>query len=385
MEKSKEIVLVVDDEPRNVRIIQKAISDKYTIAIAEDGESALEKVEKLNPAIILLDIMMPGIDGYEVCQRVRNDPTRKLTKIILVSGKAMVDERLKGYEVGANDYVTKPFVREELMAKVEVFLELYRAEKRLMEINLSLENEVRARTTQLLKSEKMAFIGMHSAEIVHNLKNPLSIMIGYLRILQKKDPNNKYAPQIMSAAEKLEMIIRSILDTTRSSNDDQKRLININEIIKTELEVLKIDKRYKYEVEVRLELGILPQIVGVPIHFTQVLNNIFSNAGDAMSESENKVLTITTFVENDFVKVRVKDTGSGISDSNLQRVFEPLFTTKLANGEGPVGTGLGLAYCKRILDYYEGAINIDSHDNQGTTVEISIPVVNKMDEEVKAA
>lgn len=384
MEKSKEIVLVVDDEPRNVRIIQKAISEKYSIAIAESGEIALEKIDKLSPAIILLDIMMPGIDGYEVCRRVREDPKQQLTKIILVSGKAMVDERLKGYEVGANDYVTKPFVREELMAKVKVFLDLYRAEKQLMEINESLEQEVQARTVQLVKAEKMAFIGMHSAEIVHNLKNPLSIMIGYLRILQKKDPDNKYAPQIMSAAEKLEMIIRSILDSTKMINEDSRKLININGMINSELEVLRIDRLHKYDIETRLELGEVPDVYGVPIHIAQILGNLFSNAGDAMRGSEKKVMTVKTYLDNNFVKIRISDTGVGIAPENIGRIFEPLFSTKSSVIDGPVGTGLGLAYCKRMLEGYGGTINIESEVGRGTSVEIGIPYGKDVNEQQAA-
>jgi signal transduction histidine kinase len=374
MSEHSEHILVVDDEPRNLRIIQKALEKKYELDFAEDGESALEKIKDNTPAIILLDIMMPGIDGYEVCRKVREGLGNKLIKIILVSGKAMVEERLKGYEVGANDYVVKPFIKEELEAKVKVFLELYRAETKLLHINNSLEEEIVKRTDQLLKSEKMAFIGMHSAEIVHNLKNPLAIIKGYGQILQKKDPDNKYAPLIMSGVDKLELIIKSILETTRVNFDDEKQKVDINKIVKSELEVLNINLDYKHEVVTHLELNEVSTVIGSPGHFSQIFGNLFSNANDAMFECRKKELRIKTCEDEDFVKVLIADTGCGITEENLEKVFEPLFTTKSREKDegGPVGTGLGLASCKRMIEGYGGTINIRSIVGEGTEFEVKI-------------
>ncbi len=122
-------ILIVDDNPTNVAIVEELLGDSYVLAVAQDGEQALEMVPQFNPDLVLLDIMMPGIDGYEVCRRLRRDPNYRFVKIVLVSAKAMTDERLRGYEVGADDYVTKPFVAEELQAKVRVFLRLQSAEE----------------------------------------------------------------------------------------------------------------------------------------------------------------------------------------------------------------------------------------------------------------
>ncbi|MFO1433075.1 MAG: response regulator [Candidatus Competibacteraceae bacterium] len=125
---TKEKILIVDDNPTNIEILEEYLEDDYELAIATSGEEALQKAATFQPALILLDIMMPGMDGYEVCRRIRAHPQLCQAKIIIVSAKAMLTERLEGYTAGADDYITKPFDEEELLAKVRVYLRLKAAE-----------------------------------------------------------------------------------------------------------------------------------------------------------------------------------------------------------------------------------------------------------------
>lgn len=120
---AKQKILVVDDEPRNQRIIAEILDGLAEYKIASCGEEALKLIESYSPNLVLLDLMMPGIDGYEVCKRIRGNPKLRAIKIILISGKAMAEEQLRGLEVGADDYMTKPFVHEELLAKIKVLLQ----------------------------------------------------------------------------------------------------------------------------------------------------------------------------------------------------------------------------------------------------------------------
>src|SRR6266446_3181029 len=117
-------ILLVDDQPTNIVILQEILGDAYVLAIAASGEEALAMASDFHPALILLDIMMPGIGGYETCRRLRAHPTLRHAKIIMVSARALLSERLQGYDAGADDYITKPFDEEELMAKVRVYLRL---------------------------------------------------------------------------------------------------------------------------------------------------------------------------------------------------------------------------------------------------------------------
>ncbi len=117
-------ILVVDDNPTNIKIAKAVLGEDYDLALAVTGEEALEIAPAFRPDVILLDIMLPGIDGYEVCRKIRGNPALRHTKIIMVSAKAMISGRLQGYEAGADDYITKPYEEDELLAKVRVFLRL---------------------------------------------------------------------------------------------------------------------------------------------------------------------------------------------------------------------------------------------------------------------
>ena len=121
---SRSRILIVDDHPTNIAIIEEVLGDDYHLATAMSGEEALAVAPRFSPHLILLDVMMPGIGGYETCRRLREHPTLYTVKILMVSAKAMKEERLEGYEVGADDYITKPFEAEELLAKVRVYLRL---------------------------------------------------------------------------------------------------------------------------------------------------------------------------------------------------------------------------------------------------------------------
>src|SRR5688572_6661140 len=128
---AKQKILIVDDEPRNQRIAIEALEDLAELQTCATGEETLVKIKTFTPELILLDVMMPGIDGYETCKQIRSYPENKFIKIILVSGKAMTEEKLQGYDAGADDYITKPFIHEELIAKAKVFLRLSTFEKEM--------------------------------------------------------------------------------------------------------------------------------------------------------------------------------------------------------------------------------------------------------------
>ncbi len=147
-------ILMVDDEPTNIKIFEKALKNNYTLECAKNGEEGLKNCHSFQPDLILLDIMMPGINGYEVCKKIRLNPKFRFVKIIIVSGKAMTDERLIGYEAGADDYLTKPFDPDELKAKVNVFMRLNSAEKQLRDLNDSLEEEVGERTREIMERSR---------------------------------------------------------------------------------------------------------------------------------------------------------------------------------------------------------------------------------------
>ena len=177
-------ILAVDDDALNRTILEELLSEDHDLTLASSGEEALKKAAETNPDLVLLDIMMPGLDGYEVCRRLRADPVLRYCKIILVSAKAMVSERLKGYEVGADDYVTKPFDHDELLAKVKVFLRL--------------------RNLEEIDREKTDFLTLFN----HEARTPLSLVQGALEFLSSEEDleagtGRKLGEMALNGAERL--------------------------------------------------------------------------------------------------------------------------------------------------------------------------------------
>ncbi|MBN1910159.1 MAG: response regulator [Pirellulales bacterium] len=163
----KDRVLIVDDCPINVRILQELLSEEYELESATSGEECLEKVRDFSPELILLDIMMPGISGYEVCRQIKSSPLGDFTMVILVSGKASPAERLKGYDVGADDYVVKPFDHDELLAKVRIHFrlrgamkQLWLANNQIQEFNCELEQLVEQRSHEILATRDIAIFAL---------------------------------------------------------------------------------------------------------------------------------------------------------------------------------------------------------------------------------
>ena len=370
-------ILIVDDEPRNLRILQKALSKHYTLIEAANGEEALKKLEETEPAVILLDIMMPGIDGYETCKRIRNMEPHQNAKILLLSGKALLEEKLEGYAAGADDYLTKPFIREELEAKIKVFLKMYTLESELKRINSSLTKEVAERTEELLQSEQLAAVGRMSAEIVHNIRNPLTVIDYWANELAAEDPNNSSYDAMVKASTKMATIIAGILDVSRRKDDLKLDKVDIGAVVDEELGFLKIGHWATKGFEVEVKLDNLPVVNAVTNHISQVFMNLFRNAAEAMLGSEERKIKISAEIGKDMLHILVADSGPGISPDDLPVIFDAFFTTKKGDGteDNPKGTGLGLASCREMIRSYKGDITVESTLGKGTTFKVSLPAV----------
>jgi len=327
---------------------------------------------------------MTGIDGYEVCERIKQMKLLLPPKVILVSGKAMIEERIKGYTVGADDYLTKPFNDDEFSAKVKVFARLIRAEKGLKTLNQTLEAQVEIRTKQLLSAEKMAMLGSHVAEIVHNLKNPLTIIKASASNLTKMMPGDKNVERVHKGCEKLHAIIKSILiggTGAAPTSQNQEGEININDIIKNEIELLKGNVFLTKEVSISLLLESTKTIKAIPTHFSQIITNLCGNALDALHEvkGREKKLIVTTKDSDDSLKIIIEDTGPGIPADYLAKIYDPFFTTKPieAKENEPTGTGLGLSSVKKMVESYSGTITVDTEVGKGTTFTLTLPATKR--------
>lgn len=367
-------VLIIEDDPKAVRVIERILYSSYCVKSTPNADKVFEILAHWQPAVILLDIVMPGMNGLDLCRKIKSDKRNNLIKIILVSGRVLAEDRLEGYAVGADDYLTKPFVHEELEAKVKVFANLYNAEFNLRSLNANLEKEVLLKTQEIIKSEKMAAIGMQAAEIVHDLMNPLAGIKGCAELLKREYPDNRRVSLLIKASDNLIEVIQGILEETRKvSRVSEQDLVGI---LSEEAEKLCGEVYSSLEITVTSKFQEPVALTGVEAHFRQIFANLLKNAIDAMVDTPKKELRLGSYREGGFHVISINDNGSGISQDNIKKIFNPLFSTKSNSTDevtGSSGSGLGLSSCKRMVEAYQGSIEVQSEAGKGTTFFIKFP------------
>ena len=379
-------VLFVDDESHVLNSLRRTFrAEPYQSVFYESGQEALELLEKRSIHVIVSDLNMPEMNGLALLKHVQ----QRYPEIIrlVLSVHADTYSILNAINRGnVYRYIVKPGDSKELKVILRQAIDVFNMQqgkrelrKKLEEYNRLLEKRVEYRTRQLLAIEKQAEVGKHTSQIVHNLNSPLQAIHGGLDLahlaLSFENPDLKkavnYLNIIQSGTSDLEKIIAGILTHVRSKALFKTEQVDINEIIKRELEFFKLDPTYKHHIEKRVDLSDnLPRITGNPIHIKQIVDNLLKNAIDAMEQSPKKYLTVETRFEDKSVAIRISDTGEGIAEEDLPRIYSPDFTTK------PIGkgTGLGLSSVKTMVDAYSGDIRVESKRGKGTTFIIKIPV-----------
>jgi two-component system, sensor histidine kinase and response regulator len=372
----KNRILMVDDSKSIRDALRGMLSADYIIRESSNGEEALEIVTGFKPDLVLLDVEMPKMNGYEVCRRIRADGSLGFVKIIIISTRTELKSRLEGYRVGVDDYLGKPFKEEELLAKVRVFLRLKTVEDQLCELNAGLNDQVRLRTQQLLDAQSMAVIGRHTAGLVHNLNSPLQVILGNSDLLKLQHPDNPRITTLKKAADQMKHIIVTLLNTSSRENSYKPAMIDLNEVIESQIELLKANQFFKHSIQTNLQLEPLPPIRGIYTHFSQSLGNLIKNAAEAMHDSITKRLLVESWAKNTTIHIQVTDTGHGIAERDFENIFKPFFTTKplTSDGSTPTGTGLGLASCKEMIESYGGRILVESTLGKRTTFQVVLPV-----------
>ena len=369
-------ILVVDDAQSVANYIVSLLMPRYDVKAVYSGEDALEVLPDFMPDLVLLDTVMTGIDGHEVCRRIREDNVYGAIKIIMISTKKALEERLKGYEAGIDDHLGKPFEKEELLAKVKVFLRLKTVEDQLQELNSQLNEQVNIRTAQLIDAEKMAALGRHTAGIVHNLNTPLQAIMGKAQLLAMDHPDDRGILSLEKAAFQMRDIITSILTTSCRQSRESIEDIDLNQVINEQVDMLKFNLVWKHSIQWDMDLATLPKFEGSYVEFSQCMGNLIRNGAEAMYESTVQNMSITTKHENNTIIISVSDTGRGIQKENMEKLFDPFYSTKplvAEDDDTPTGTGLGLAYCREIIESYGGKILVESEPGKGSKFTVHLP------------
>jgi len=391
-------ILVVDDEKLNLRAIERLFQDTaHILKTAGSGEEAMKLAPFFKPDVVILDIMMPGIDGYEVCRRLKSDPETSEVLVLMLSARDSLEDRMSGYRFEADDYLTKPYEPMELLAKVNILLRLKNAHDDLKIINRDLENLVELRTRELVKKERQALIGQLVQGFIHNLQSPIMAAQGRTEMAlslcgdllgqnvsdlpEAADKTRDIIQELhfsLEAIDKVETLIQNLLVKSREEAAEEGVEIDLNDLIVKEMEFLQSDLKRKHGIKRTLNLHPdLSPVYGVYSDFSQVVYNMVGNASDAMTHAEEKELTIATWEDTGHIYMEFKDTGSGIPEEALHRIFDPFFTTKPKKGvakEGePTGTGLGLYTCRELMKPYHGTISIESRPGKGSSFTIVLP------------
>ncbi len=434
--KKLETILVVDDSPTNLEILHDVLgSAGYEVLVEMDGASGIEQVESNPPDLILLDVMMPKIDGFETCRRLQANPSTKHIPIIFITALTDSEEKVKGLTLGAVDYITKPFEQQEVLARISLHLKLRKLNIELDKQKQELEIRVKERTSelsqtldelkqtqlQLVQTEKISSLGQLVAGVAHEVNNPIGFistnlyyanqyiedLLILVRLFQKNCSNpgseveeqieamdlrhiDKDLPKLMSSMKLGTDTIKGIMQSLRNfsrSDGENKKLVDIHEGIEATLMILQHRlKAYpkRPAIQVVKDYSILPQIKCYPGQLNQVFMNLLANAIDVLEESmiEDQDLNRKecTFINPkiriattiDKYQVIVKIADNGKGMS--ESVRNEIFQPFFTTKPEGKGTGLGLSISYQIItENHGGNLRCISSPGKGTEFLIQIP------------
>ena len=406
----KATVLIVDDTPDNLLLLTSMLRSEYRVKVANCGSKALAIAQTEQPPdLILLDVMMPDMDGYEVCERLKSTPKTQAIPILFLT--ALTDEKneVKGFELGAEDFITKPFNPTIVQQRIRKHLELKLHREHLQELVDEKTRELKAslealnnQHLKMLHQQKLATLGQLAAGIAHEINTPIGYVSSNMRSLHKYidkivaefafleqllqktgareleefwekrkqskkieqilDDSHELIKESLTGVELVNTIVRNLRGFSQAEDSLGRELFDLHQLLDNSLNIAW--NELKAKAKIVKDYGVLPLVECSSHQISQVFINILLNAAQAL-EGEG-VISISTGCDNDFAVIKICDNGKGIAPETKEKIFEPFFSTKKERE----GTGLGLSICQDIIKRHNGLIEVSANTVGGTCFSI---------------
>jgi two-component system, sensor histidine kinase len=355
-------ILIVDDVQMNLELMKDILSDQgYLVATAINGKSAIAKAKAHKFDLILLDIVLPDIDGFEVCSHLKANYQTQNIPIIFLTAKKEEDSIIKGFQKGAVDYIQKPFSKEELLARVNLHLTLRKTQDELIQSKELAEAASKAKAIFL-------------ANISHEIRTPMNGIIGMIDILKRTNlsrEQHEYIDIIGISGENLLMIINDVLDFSKIEAGQitfEKIQFSLHDEIEEVIKILRYKALQKnLELDFHIQSGVPEFLIGDPLRLKQILINLCNNSLKFTSKGFVKIDVKLVEIKESKVRVNfdVQDTGIGISPENQAKLFKSFSQADVSTTRKFGGTGLGLAISKNLVEMMNGNVGVISEEGKG--------------------
>lgn len=374
-------LLIVDDEPDIRRYLKQLLSSNYCVLQARDGKEGLQLVKQYQPDLLLLDMMLPEIDGLTVCKKLKQSKQTQQMKIIFITARGDDQIKIDALSSGADDFLTKPFSAVELQTRLNNLLNALKLEKALKQHNQQLAqalNDLKAAEAQLLHSEKLSAIGSLASGLLHEVNNPLNYTITAAQIL-KSDPNitqdadtQETLEDIIEGMDRIKTIVRDLHTFAYPEEADKQTPFVLLDALNSALRFTSYDTK---SIDIAIEVSPELVVIGSHNHIVQVFINLITNAAKALADKQNAQIKISAEIihkpnQENKVLITLRDNGKGMDEATMSRIFEPFYTTR----EVGEGLGMGLSICYTIIKNHNSTIQVDSKLGEFTEFSFSLPL-----------
>ncbi len=374
-------VLIIDDNHNNLIVIENYLKESgFRTIIASSGEKALKRTKFIRPDIILLDVMMPGIDGFETCRRLKSEEATKDIPIIFMTALAETDDKIKAFSAGGVDYITKPAQKEEVLARVNTHLKIKKCQLQLQdqyEQQLRAE-ELRIRNEELSRMDKVK--DQFLANTSHELRTPLNGIIGIADSMidggtgQLTEEQKYNLSLIGSSGRRLANLVNDVLDFSKLKHHDlQLRLKPLDMRSATDV-VLMLSQTFADKKKLQLVNRIPPDVPAVKADENRVQQILHNLVGNAVKFTRQGTVSVSAWDIDEYLAITVSDTGTGIPEDKLERIFESFEQADGSIAREYGGTGLGLAITKNLVELHGGQIRAESDVGKGARFTFTLPV-----------